>query len=134
MNKHLKAVLFGFSLWLIPFAVSILIFPLRTTQRSLFESIMPVVIAVWTVFFSMLYLTRIEGNFLKEGIFIGIFWLLISIILDLIVFLGPLKMPLQDYLSDIAVTYLIIPTIAIGYGYQMAHPRAAWPDRPGSDK
>ncbi len=134
MNKYLKAVLFGFSLWMIPFAVSVLIFPLRATQRPLFESIMPVVIAVWTVFFSILYLTRIDGNFLREGIFIGIVWLLFSIALDLIVFQGPLKMPLRDYISDIAVTYLIIPTIAIGLGYLMDHPRAAWPNRPGSEK
>ena len=134
MNKYLKAVLFGFSLWVIPFAVSVLILPLRITQRPLFESIMPVVIAVWTVFFSMLYLTRIDENFLREGIFIGILWLLFSIVLDLMVFQGPLKMPLQDYVSDIAVTYLIIPTIAIGFGYLMDHPRAAWPDRHRSDK
>lgn len=111
-----------------------LIFPLRATSRPLFESIMPVVIAVWTVFFSILYLIWIDVNFLRERIFIGIVWLLFSIALDLIVFQGPLKMPLRDYISDIAITYLIIPTIAIGLGYLMDHPRAAWPDRLRSEK
>jgi len=105
-------------IWLIPFAVSVLIFPLRVSQRQLFESIMPVVIAIWTVFFSIFYLSRIKSDFLKEGIFIGIAWLLISMVLDLMIFIvGPLKMPLWDYATDIAVTYLMIPTITIGFGY-----------------
>ena len=96
MNKYLKIVLFGFLLWLIPFTVSVFIFPLRTSQRPLFESIMPVVIAIWTVFFSILYLSRRNGDFLKEGVFIGLAWLTISIILDLMIFAtGPLKMPPQ---------------------------------------
>ena len=122
MNKYLKIGLFGFLLWLIPFAVSFLIFPLRMSQRPLFESIMPVVIAIWTVFFSIFYLSRRKSDFLKEGISIGIAWLLISIVLDLMIFIeGPLKMPLWDYATDIAVTYLMIPAITTGFGYLMEH-------------
>jgi high-affinity Fe2+/Pb2+ permease len=120
MNRYLKIGLFGFLLWLIPFAVSVLIFPLRTSQRPLFESIMPVVIAIWTVFFSILFLSKKKSDFLTEGIFIGLAWLLISIVLDLMIFIeGPLKMPLWDYVTDIAVTYLMIPVITTGFGYLM---------------
>ena len=59
MNRYLKVGLFGFFIWLIPFIVSVLIFPLRAMQRPLFESIMPVVIAIWTVFFAVIYLLGI---------------------------------------------------------------------------
>jgi hypothetical protein len=122
MNRYLKIGLFGFLLWLIPFSVSILIFPLRTSQRPLFESIMPVVIAIWTVFFSVLYLSGKKSDFLKEGIFIGLSWLLISIVLDLMIFIeGPIKMPIWDYVTDIAVTYIMIPAITSGFGYLMEH-------------
>ena len=122
MNRYLKIGLFGFLLWLIPFAVSVLIFPLRMSQRPLFESIMPVVIAIWTVFFSILYLSKKKSDLLKESIFIGIAWLLISIVLDLMIFIeGPLKMPIWDYVTDIAVTYLMIPVITSGFGYLMEH-------------
>jgi len=122
MNKYLKIGLFGFLLWLIPFAVSVLIFPLRMSQRPLFESIMPVVIAIWTVFFSILYLSGKKSDLLKEGILIGIAWLLISIVLDLMIFIeGSIKMPLWDYVADIAVTYLMIPTITSGFGDLMEH-------------
>ena len=67
MNRYLKVGLFGFFIWLIPFVVSVLIFPLRAMQRPLFESIMPVVIAIWTVFFAVIYLLGIKSGFQKEG-------------------------------------------------------------------
>jgi len=46
MKKYSKVVLFGFFIWLIPFVVSFLIFPIRESQRALFESIIPVVVTV----------------------------------------------------------------------------------------
>ncbi len=42
MKSLRRALVFGFLIWLLPFVVSILIFPLRTSHRALFESIMPV--------------------------------------------------------------------------------------------
>jgi lysophospholipid acyltransferase (LPLAT)-like uncharacterized protein len=125
MNNNVKIVLFGFLLWLIPFIVSALIFPLRNSDRPLFESIMPVVIVIWTVFFSIVYLTSKnlfdkKGRMLKEGAKIGLFWLFMSIVLDLMIFIqGPLKMSLWDYSTDIAIIYLMIPAITAGFGYLM---------------
>ena len=120
MNRYLKVGLFGFFIWLIPFVVSVLIFPLRAMQRPLFESIMPVVIAIWTVFFAVIYLLGIKSGFQKEGIVIGMAWFSISIFLDLLVFIdGPIKMSLWDYATDIPLTYLMIPTITFGFGYLM---------------
>ena len=87
-------------------------------QRPLFESIMPVVIATWTVFFCILYFMSIKEGFQKEGILIGVVWLCMSIIFDLMLFMeGPMKMPLLEYTEDIAITYLMIPAITIGFGY-----------------
>ncbi|HPT37551.1 MAG TPA: hypothetical protein PLZ44_04590 [Methanothrix sp.] len=123
MNRYLKIVLYGFVLWLIPFVVSALIFPLRASDRPLFESIMPVVIVIWTVFFSIIYLLSQnlsvkKGCYLREGFLIGLAWLAMSIVFDLMIFIiGPLKMSLMDYTTDIAFTYLMIPAITSGYGY-----------------
>ena len=45
-------------------------------------------------------------------------WLAINIILDLLMFTeGPMRMPLADYIVDIGLTYLIIPTVIVGFGY-----------------
>jgi hypothetical protein len=52
---------------------------------------------------------------------------LFSIILYLMTFRRILEMPIPDNLSDIAVTYLIIPTILIEFGHLMDHSCAAAP-------
>lgn len=118
MNKYSKICLYGFLLWLIPFVVSVLIFPLRISQRPLFESIMPVVIAIWTVFFSIIYFSGLDGDFRREGIILGASWFLISIVLDLPFFMeGPMKMSFMDYMADVGLTYLIMPAVTFGFGY-----------------
>jgi hypothetical protein len=117
MKKLAKLISYGFLIWLIPFGVSILIFPLHESERSLFESIMPVVISACAVFFSVRYLTDVTSEFLREGLIIGTAWTAISILMDLPLFLeGPFKMPLLEYIKDIGLTYLIIPLITIGFG------------------
>jgi hypothetical protein len=114
-------ILFGFLIWLIPFVVSFFIFPLRDSSRPLFESIMPVVLTSVVVFFTVRYLSKINREFVKEGIFIGIVWLVISLVIDLMLFMpeSPMQMPLSDYMMDIGITYLIILIIPVGSGYLM---------------
>lgn len=116
-----KALLYGFLIWLIPFAVSILIYPLRTSSRALFESIMPVVVTLCVVFFSVLYFRKLSHRFVREGIVVGVIWFAISLVLDLLMFMwGPMKMPLADYVMDVGIVYLIMPMITIGFGYLIA--------------
>ena len=118
MKKYLKISLFGFLVWLIPFVVSVAIFSIRETQRPLFESIMPLVITVCVVIFSILYFGKIETGFLREGIFLGMIWFAINIVLDLLLFMeGPMKMSFSDYMKDIGLTYLIIPAVSVGFGF-----------------
>ena len=118
MKRYSKIGLFGFLVWLIPFAVSFLIFPIKTTLPALFESIMPVVLTFCVVLFSNLYFKKLEADFLKEGVILGVSWLAISLMLDLLMFMWePMKMTFVNYMLDIGLTYLIIPTITIGIGY-----------------
>src|SRR4030042_2363405 len=74
MKRYWKLILFGVLTWLIPFVVSIVIFPIHETQRPLFESIMPVVVTLCVVVFSILYLKKVEAGFLRQGILIGVAW------------------------------------------------------------
>ncbi|WP_455370015.1 hypothetical protein [[Eubacterium] cellulosolvens] len=114
-------ILFGVLIWLIPFIVSFFIYPLRSSSRPLFESIMPVVLTLTVIFFSVRYFRKINREFIKEGIFIGIVWLIISLVIDLMLFMpeSPMQMTLSDYLMDIGITYLIILIIPAGSGYLM---------------
>jgi hypothetical protein len=112
------ALVFGFLIWLIPFTVSILIFPLRTSNRPLFESIMPVVVTLCAVVLSILYFRKLGGGFVREGILLGVMWFVISIVIDLLMFMwGPMKMTFAEYMMDIGLTYLVIPTVTIGFGF-----------------
>ena len=118
MNQYLKVVLYGFLVWLLPFVVSLFIYPLKVAGSPLFESIMPLVISLTVVVLAFLYLKNLDGDYVKEGVIIGVFWFTISIIIDLVLFLSPsaLQMSFTDYLMDIGITYLMIPFITIGMG------------------
>ena len=68
--------------------------------------------------FLILYFRKLGAGFLKEGVALGIIWFGISLVLDLLMFMwGPMKMTFANYMMDIGLTYLIIPTITIGFGY-----------------
>lgn len=118
MNKNLKIILYGFLVWLVPFAVSFIIFPLRASMRPLFESIMPLVLTIIVVILAYNYLKNLETNLVKEGVLIGLSWLAINIIIDLMLFLpaSPMQMNILDYFMDIGLTYVIIPVITVGMG------------------
>ena len=112
------ALAFGFLIWLIPFFVSFPIFALRESNRPLFESIMPLALAITTVLFAIWYFKDVDAEFVKEGIVVGVIWYLIPLIIDLTLFLppGPMNMSFIDYMYDIGITYFIIPTITMSFG------------------
>ena len=116
MNKYLKIGIFGVLVWLVPFAVSFFIYPLKTAGNPLFESIMPLVITIMVVSLSYLYLKNIETDLLKEGVMVGVVWFIINIAIDLVLFLppSPMQMSFTNYMMDIGITYLMIPVITIG--------------------
>ena len=117
MVSFRKALLYGFLIWLIPFLVAFLIFPLRQNWRALFESIMPVVVTIPTTFLGVSYLKGVARNPLREGIYIGLLWLGICLIIDMPLMLTkPINMTLVEYMADVGLTYLIIPTVTIGLG------------------
>lgn len=122
MNKYLKIVIFGFLVWLIPFTVSFLVFPLKASMRPLFESIMPLILTIVVITLTYCYMKNINANFVREGIVIGIAWYIINIVIDLVMFLpeSPMHMSFADYMVDIGLTYVMIPVITIGMGYLLS--------------
>ncbi len=113
-----KILTYGFLIWLIPFVVSILIFGIHDTNRPLFESIMPNAVVISVVIFSILLFKELTGNFVQETLKVGLIWFALSIGIDLLMFMwGPMKMGFVDYMYDIGITYLLIPIIAVGFGY-----------------
>jgi fumarate reductase subunit C len=118
MRSPKIAILSGFLLWLAPFIVSLVISPVRSSDRAFFETIMPVVITLAIIAFSYLYFKDVKVGYLKEGMAIGAIWLLISLAFDLLMFSwGPMAMGFTDYMKDIGLTYLIYPIVTTGIGY-----------------
>ena len=119
MKSWRKAIGYGFLVWLTPFVIAFMIFPIHETSRPLFESIMAVAVSSAAIIFGILYLKGISQNIVKEGILVGILWLFISVLVDapLMLFGGPMKMSVTGYIADIGVTYLCIPVITWGLSY-----------------
>jgi hypothetical protein len=126
MRSWAKACSFGVVVWLVPFVVAVLVFPLHEPSRPLFESIMAVTVTATAMVFGLLYMKQVAGDFVCESIRLGILWLIIAIAIDapLMLLGGPMKMSLAQYMADIGVTYLCIPAVTWGIGVALS-----WPPR-----
>jgi hypothetical protein len=78
---------------------------------------MPVVLVLAVMISSVLYFKKIEKDSLKEGILAGVLWFVLSLVIDLLLFLppSPMHMNFVDYMMDIGLTYLIILILPIGF-------------------
>src|SRR5687767_10459055 len=112
MTSWRRAILLGIAVWLVPFVVAFATFPLKTSWRSLFESIMPVTLAAIVVACAVRYFRQTGAVSVREGARLGLVWMAISVLIDLPLMLSPpISMPFAEYVADIGVTYLMIPVI-----------------------
>jgi hypothetical protein len=119
MTNWRTALLHGFLVWLIPFLVAVLAFPLKASWRSLFESIMPLALCVVVVVCARRYFRRVGKPSVTEGVMLGLLWFAISVAIDLPLMLSPpISYSLEEYAADIALTYLMIPVITTGMALQ----------------
>ena len=114
-----KAIGIGCLVWLVPFILAFMVFPIHTANRPLFESIMAVAVTGSAVGFGIWYLNNVTKEFVKEAVKLGILWFFICVLIDapLMLLGGPMKMSLGQYVADIGVTYLCIPVVTWGLGY-----------------
>ena len=119
-----RAFIYGFLLWIIPFLASVLIFPLKKTDPAFFQSILGVFSITLAVILTVHYYRKTQGN-LKEGIFLGLIFAVISWFFDFLFFIwGPIKMPLVAYIKEIGIGYLVYLIIAIGFGYLLGRTKS----------
>jgi len=104
-------------MWLLPFGVAFASFPLKESWRSLFESIMALTVATVTVLLALWYFRRVQQPTAREGVLLGLLWLVISVAIDLPLMLSPpISYTPREYVADIGATYLMIPVISAGIG------------------
>jgi hypothetical protein len=132
MQSLKRAFAYGFLVWLLTLMVSMGIFPLKNSWTVLFDSIMPVALALCAVVFATRYFQRCAASSLKEGAWLGAIWVIVNWLLDWPLFShGPMKMSLVNYMADIGLTYLMLPVITMGIAFQGA--RLKRPEERSSD-
>jgi len=83
----------------------------------LIKSIMIVLSSVFGAFLLIIYFRKIDLNFLREGVSIGVSWFVINCILDILVLLPFTGMSLTTWFAQIGMRYLMIPVMSISMGY-----------------
>lgn len=124
MKKFLKNVLYGFLAWLIPFIASIFFYTKEgqlNIDIFLFKSIMIVVGSISAAFLLISYFKKIDTDFIKEGIIVGIIWFGLNILLDLLVLVSMFGMSIPDYFAQIGLRYLVMPAMSISVGTSLAN-------------
>jgi len=121
MQSLKRAFAYGFLVWLLTLLVSMAIFPLKRSWPALFDSIMPVALAMCAVMFANRYFQLCAARSPREGVWLGAIWLVMNWLLDWPLFSnGPMRMSMVNYIADIGLTYLMLPIITVGIAFQAA--------------
>jgi len=121
MDRCLKILLFGFLSWLIPFLVSIPLYPQGQPilDVQVAKSILIVIGGLVGVILALRYFRDVKGDFAREGLVLGIAWFVINSVLDILVLVSLFGMDLLTWAGQIGIRYLLIPVITTGMGMAM---------------
>ena len=76
MRSFARELGFAVLAWLVPFFVSVCVFPLRASQRPLFEMIMSLTLTANTAVLGLVYLRRSTGRPVIQAARIGAIWMI----------------------------------------------------------
>ncbi|MBP2652993.1 MAG: hypothetical protein H6Q73_562 [Firmicutes bacterium] len=120
MKKYFKISFLGILSWLIPLIVSLFFYSQDgklSIDSYLFKSLMIVVGGVCGASLLVYYFKTIKSRYISEGIVIGLIWLVINVVFDLITIVPMSKMTIVDYCYQIGLRYLLIPIMSVSMGY-----------------
>jgi hypothetical protein len=121
VNRNLRILLSGFTVWLIPFLISIPLYPQGqpVTDLQTVKSILIVIGGLVGAVLALWYLKDIRADFVREGAILGIAWFMVSCILDILVLVYLLDMDLAAWAGQIGIRYLLIPVMTTAMGAAM---------------
>ena len=120
MKKFLKITFFGLLLWIIGFVIGFAIWPIHDSNFMLFKTIMIILSILSGMILLIIYFNQVQSDYLKDGIIVGINWLVVNIVLDLLILVLMLKTPVGQYFIEVGIRYLDIPIITIGIGFLLS--------------
>jgi len=122
MDRYVRIALLGAATWLIPFLLSLLFYTGEgklVINIFLFKTIMIVVGSAVGAALLVLYFKEIEKNFLMEGIFVGVAWFAVNVVLDIAILLPMYGNNYGAYIAEIGLRYLMITAMAIAVGFAL---------------
>lgn len=121
---HLRMIKYGLASWLIPFIVSIFFYSPNgelMVEPAIFKAMMFIIASIVGASLLVKYFLKVGKNYQDEGIAVGISWVLINIIMDMIVLIPIMKVDFAQYFLQIGYIYLMVPTMALTIGYCLEH-------------
>ena len=120
MKKFLKTTFFGLVLWILGFIIGFAIWPIHESNFMLFKTIMLVSSILYGMILLIIYFNKVQGDYLKESIIVGVNWFIVNLLLDLLVLVMMLNTPIVQYFIEVGIRYLDIPIITIGVGFLLS--------------
>lgn len=120
ISKLLRADLYAFGMWLVPFVISIFFYNQDgdlIVDFWIFKVAMVIVGFISFYFLAQLYL---KGEQVFNWITFSVIAVVVNSILDLIVLVGFLQMPPIDWLIQIFPVYLILMPLSVWIVFRMA--------------
>ena len=112
MIRWKRAALLGLLSWLIPFAVSFIVFRLKQSNPPLFGTLMGLVVLLTAGALLARYF-RNRPVSVREAVLVGALWLCMDLVFDYPMFAyGPMRMTAPAYYSEIGLVYLTFPAFA----------------------
>ena len=127
VDNKARLVLFGIATWLVPFVASIFFFDPTTHKliigQSFFQSIMVVIGSLVAAFLLVKYFKGVHADYVRQGIKVGVVWLLINWILDFAILVPMMRIDLPTYFTQIGLSYLVAPVMAISMAVAIENAR-----------
>lgn len=113
------AILYGILIWFVTYVISIIFQPIIIDNTAYVNFIVPLSIIIVTGFFGILYIRNIDSNEVIEGILVGIIFIIIDFICDLIFFLIPnnTNILITNYPNHVFIMAIIMLSITTLLGY-----------------
>lgn len=113
------AIIFGILIWIITFVTSQVLNPIFTNHLPQVNILVPIIIIITTGFFGILYIRNIDENEVVEGFLVGVIFIVVDIISDLvfIIILNTDYFLFTNYRIHITSTIIITLLITTFLGY-----------------
>lgn len=119
-SRFIHILLSGIITWLVPFLLAFIL--LRSGSASpldayLVENLIVVISAAVIAGLFILYFKTVYNEFFRQSIIVGVSWLVINWVLDLVIYLPLSRMDIPMYLAQGGIRYLtiLIMTATVGY-------------------